>query len=35
MTYVVLDRAVVFNGSVTVDAECKVTITNDSNRPKP
>lgn len=32
-TYVVLDKAVVFNGSVTVDSECKVTITNDSRVP--
>lgn len=28
MTYVVLDKAVVVNGSVTVDNECKVTVTN-------
>jgi len=32
-TYVVLDKAVIFNGSVTVDGDCKVSITNDSSKP--
>lgn len=27
-TYVVLDKGIVVNGSVTVDPECKITITN-------
>ena len=26
--YVVLDKGIVVNGTVTVDSECKVTITN-------
>ena len=33
MTSVVLDKAVVVNGTITVDAECKVTIQNEA-RPK-
>jgi len=32
-TYVVLDKTVIFNGTVTVDGECKVSITNDSSKP--
>lgn len=28
MTYVVLDKGIVVDGSVSVDNECKVTITN-------
>ena len=32
-TYVVLDKGVVFNGTVSVDSECKVTIQNDSRQP--
>jgi hypothetical protein len=35
LTYVVLDKAVVFNGSVSVDADCKVVIQNDSRVVKP
>lgn len=31
-TYVVLDKAVLFNGTVTVDSECKVSITNESKK---
>ncbi len=27
-TYVVLDKGIVVNGSVSVDPECKITITN-------
>lgn len=34
-TYVVLDKGTVFNGTVTVDNECKVTISNDSRTVKP
>lgn len=34
-TYVVLDKGVVFNGTVAVDPECKITVTNDSNKPTP
>lgn len=34
-TYVVLDKAVIFNGTITVDSECKVTITNDSRVVRP
>nr|WP_316642894.1 hypothetical protein [uncultured Roseateles sp.] len=33
MTYVVLDKGIVIDGSVTVDNECKVQITN-SAKPK-
>lgn len=33
MTSVVLDKAVVINGTVSVDSECKVTIQNDSRKP--
>ena len=33
-TYVVLDKGVVFNGSVSVDPECKITVTNETH-PKP
>lgn len=29
-TYVVLDKAVLFNGTVSVDSECKVIITNET-----
>lgn len=32
-TYVVLDKAVIFNGTIAVDSECKVTISNDSRVP--
>jgi len=32
-TYIVLDKGIVFNGAITVDPECKVTITNDSRVP--
>jgi hypothetical protein len=35
LTYVVLDKAVVFDGSLTVDGDCKVSITNDSRKTKP
>ncbi len=31
-TYVVLDKAVIFNGTVSVDGECKVTISNDGRK---
>jgi len=34
-TYVVLDRGVVFNGTVSVDPECKITVTNDSRKTTP
>lgn len=30
-TYVVLDKGVVFNGSVSVDPECKITVTNETH----
>lgn len=33
MTYVVLDKAVVINGTVGVDSECKVTISNTATPP--
>lgn len=35
LTYVTLDKSVIFEGVVTVDAECKVSITNDSRKVKP
>lgn len=34
MTSVALDKAVIFNGTVTVDGECKVSVTNDSRKPE-
>lgn len=33
VNYVVLDKGVVVNGTVTVDQECKVTITNSKTAP--
>lgn len=30
LSYVVLDRSVIPSGSVTVDPDCKITITNDT-----
>jgi hypothetical protein len=33
-TYVVLDKGIVINGNVTVDGECKVSVSNDSRQAK-
>ena len=33
VNYVVLDKGIVVNGTVVLDNECKVTITNTSSKP--
>ncbi len=33
VNYVVLDKGIVVNGTVVLDSECKVTITNSATKP--